>query len=380
MRQGEEESVCALVEKVFNEFVAPDYDLDGVNEFFKFANPSALAGRAGTEQVVMVAEKGRDLVGIIEIRNRSHIAMLFVSRRGKGIAKELIRRAVNECRERLPDLKRITVNSSPYAENVYSRMGFKATGPVRKQNGILFVPMACDLDRPGHWNAGSDRDDEIRPLADGCLRRIEVIEMNPDAIRAKFGDDYAADDRTFLMGIDRRFTAHMAARFRGRNVLETCTGAGFTTIALARVASRVTTVEIDPHHQAQAEKNVQKAGLSDSVTFISGDVLDRNLLAGLPPFDAAFLDPDWAITGPDHVYRFVHSNTQPPADALLERIFELTRNVAIVLPPLLDTRELAGLPPNERQKLFLGESHELYCLYFGELAAGFGETIFRVLT
>jgi len=202
--------------------------------------------------------------------------------------------------------------------------------------------------------------------------------MNPDAIREKFGDDYIADERTFMMGIDQRFTAHMAERFRGRRVLETCTGAGFTTIALARAASQVITVEIDPYHQTQAKKNLQRAGLLSSVEFVSGSILDPSLLAGLPPFDAAFLDPDWAITGPDHVYRFVPSNTQPPADILLKTILERTRNVAIVLPPLLDTRELAGLPRNECQKLYLGESHELYCLYFGDLAAGFGDTAFRV--
>lgn len=202
--------------------------------------------------------------------------------------------------------------------------------------------------------------------------------MNPNAIREKFGDDYIADDHTFMMGIDQRFTAHMAERFRGRKVLETCTGAGFTTIALARIAARVITVEIDPYHQAQAKKNLEKAGLSNSVTFVSGSILDQSLLAGLPSFDAAFLDPDWAVTGPDHVYRFVHSNTQPPADTLLKTILELTKNIAIVLPPLLDTQELAGLPPNECQKLYLGESHELYCLYFGDLAAGFSDTSFRV--
>jgi len=207
---------------------------------------------------------------------------------------------------------------------------------------------------------------------------VKVIEMNPDAIREKFGDDYIADERTFMMGIDQRFTAHMAERFRGRRVLETCTGAGFTTIALARAASQVITVEIDPYHQTQAKKNLQRAGLLSSVEFVSGSILDPSLLAGLPPFDAAFLDPDWAITGPDHVYRFVPSNTQPPADILLKTILERTRNVAIVLPPLLDTRELAGLPRNECQKLYLGESHELYCLYFGDLAAGFGDTAFRV--
>jgi hypothetical protein len=203
--------------------------------------------------------------------------------------------------------------------------------------------------------------------------------MKPDAIREKFGDNYVADDRTFMMGIDQRFTEHMAGRFRGHRVLETCTGGGFTTIALARVADRIITVEVNPHHQAQARKNLRKARLSDSVTFVLGDILDQSLLAGLPPINAAFLDPDWAITGPQHVYRFVHSNTRPPADTLLETIFKLTQNVALVLPPLLDTDELAGLPPHECQRLYLGESHELYCLYFGHLASSFTTTTFRVM-
>jgi predicted O-methyltransferase YrrM len=87
--------------------------------------------------------------------------------------------------------------------------------------------------------------------------------MNLNAIRAKFGNDYMADDHTFKMGIDLRFTTHMAGRFHGRKVLETCTGGGFTTIALARVAARVITVVIDPSNQAQARKNIRKAGLSD---------------------------------------------------------------------------------------------------------------------
>ncbi len=146
MQSGEEEKVCSLVEKVFNEFVAPDYAREGVDEFFKFANPAALAGRAGTEQLVMVAEQGSDFVGIIEMCNCDHIAMLFVSHRGRGIARELVSRAVGECRKRQPDLKRITVNSSLFAEPVYSRMGFKATGAIQKKNGIIFIPMACDLE------------------------------------------------------------------------------------------------------------------------------------------------------------------------------------------------------------------------------------------
>jgi 16S rRNA G966 N2-methylase RsmD len=202
--------------------------------------------------------------------------------------------------------------------------------------------------------------------------------MDPHAIRAKFGMDYVADERTFVMGIDRRFAAEFADRFRNRRILETCTGGGFTTIELARVAAHVITVEIDPAHQAQAKQNVVTAGLLDSVTFVLGDILLEDTWKTVGGIDAAFLDPDWAVTGRDHVHRFRRSSTRPPADVLLDRVFRTTRNVALVLPPTLDIHEVDGLPRNERQKLYMDGNHELYCLYFGDLANRFAETEFRV--
>jgi SAM-dependent methyltransferase len=202
--------------------------------------------------------------------------------------------------------------------------------------------------------------------------------MNSKAIYEKFGGDYIADERSFIMGIDQRFTSHFAERFRGLNVLETCTGAGFTTISLAKTAKHVFTVEIDQSHQGQAISNVKKTGLLNQVSFILGSILDHTLLNNLPSVDAAFIDPDWAVTGPDHVYRFIHSNTKPPADSLLNKVFAITDNIAIVLPPFVDVNEFDGLPEHEREKLYLGESHELFCLYFGKVMRSFGETIFRV--
>ena len=202
--------------------------------------------------------------------------------------------------------------------------------------------------------------------------------MDPNSIREKFGGDYIADERTFKMGIDQRFTTHFAERFRDLRVLETCTGAGFSTISLAMTAKHVFTVEIDKSHQQQAISNIEKAGLSNRVTFILGDILDESILRKLPSIDAAFIDPDWASTGPDHVYRFIRSNTKPPADVVLNKIFEKTENVAIVLPPLIEVQEFDTLPEHERQKLYLGQSHELFCLYFSKLIKSVGETEFRV--
>ncbi len=202
--------------------------------------------------------------------------------------------------------------------------------------------------------------------------------MESGVIRAKFGRDYMATERTFVMGIDQRFAAAIAERFCNRRVLETCTGGGFTTIALARVAAHVTTVEIDPAHQAQARHNVGMAGLLDRVTFVLADIMNQRTWDGLSPVDAAFLDPDWAVMAPDHVHHFVQSGTRPPADALFEKTFRVTRNLALILPPKLDIHELRTLPSHERQKLYMGRSQELYCLYFGELASSFGETELRV--
>ena len=190
----------------------------------------------------------------------------------------------------------------------------------------------------------------------------------PHDIRTKFGDDYVATEQTFRLGIDTRFTTHFAERFIGRNVLETCTGGGFTTIALARVAAHVVTVEVEAEHQCQARRNVEKAGVAERVTFVAGDVLGEGVLDSCPFFDSAFLDPDWAVSGPEHIFRFHNSNMRPPADILLRRVLSRIHDVALVLPPLVDTTELKGLPPHERELLFLGGSHELYCLYFGDLA------------
>jgi len=192
--------------------------------------------------------------------------------------------------------------------------------------------------------------------------------VDRSAIRAKFGDDYVATERTFTLGIDIRFASRIAERFRDRTVLETCTGGGFTTIALARVAAHVVTVEVDPAHQLQARANLARAGLEKKVTFLVGDALDAGLLDEAAGIDSAFLDPDWARTGPNHVYRFRPSNMRPPADSLLETVLAKTPDVALILPPQIDFRELEGLPPHELQRMFFGGSHELCCLYFGALA------------
>jgi len=44
--------------------------------------------------------------------------------------------------------------------------------------------------------------------------------MDPIAVRAKFGDDYAASEQTFRLGINIRLARRIAERYRGRTVIE----------------------------------------------------------------------------------------------------------------------------------------------------------------
>ena len=195
---------------------------------------------------------------------------------------------------------------------------------------------------------------------------------------SKFGQCYLADDMTYLMGIDIRFTDHLALRMKNRVVLETCTGGGFSTISLAKYAKHVFTVEIDSNRMDDAKRNAEIAGVAEKITFINNDVLSEQVYKSLPRIDAAFLDPDWAVSGTDHKYCFLNSNTRPPSDILLDFIFSKTRNITLIQPPFIDPVEFKHLPPHEFKRLYLNGKHELHCLHFGDLARIIGDSEYRV--
>lgn len=149
MRCGEEQAVCDLVAQVFNELVAPDYEPRGVDEFFRFANAEALAGRVRAGGHVIVARRCAKLVGALEFARPDRIAMLFVTTRGQGIAKRLLAHAIGIARGSNPALPEVTVHASPGAETAYRKMGFRRTGNATIEHGIRYIPMALTLaDQP----------------------------------------------------------------------------------------------------------------------------------------------------------------------------------------------------------------------------------------
>lgn len=141
MTDGEEYAVCKLVRQVFDEFVASDYSAEGIEEFFKFANPSALRERAKSGGFVLVAEKSNRVVGVLEFAPPDRIALLFVSLRHRGIARGLLEHSIRRLRTAQLPMTKLTVHSSPDAEPAYQRMGFHRTGGAATDHGITYVPM-----------------------------------------------------------------------------------------------------------------------------------------------------------------------------------------------------------------------------------------------
>jgi GNAT superfamily N-acetyltransferase len=143
IRDGEEEDVCAFVHRVFDQAIAPTYTEKGQRNFKEYADPGEMSRRVGADHFVLLADVEGDLVGMIEVRRHRHVSLLFVEPQfqGKGIGKVLLEKAVELCRASDPQLREMTVNSSPNALGAYERMGFAATSGEQVISGVRFVPM-----------------------------------------------------------------------------------------------------------------------------------------------------------------------------------------------------------------------------------------------
>lgn len=147
LEKGEEEVVCSLSRRIFDEFVGGDFPREGVEEFYRYADPEAMRERIRNGGAVFVAVEGDRILGMIEIRGAGHVAELFVEERGRGLGRRLFDRARRHCLERADGSLTMTVNSSLFAVPIYEKLGFSALGPATTTNGITYVPMAMELER-----------------------------------------------------------------------------------------------------------------------------------------------------------------------------------------------------------------------------------------
>jgi GNAT superfamily N-acetyltransferase len=147
MKSGEEYEVCRMIIECFNEFVAPDYAHEGVEEFSKYVDPNSMRDRLVHDTFVFIALDSGMIIGAIEIRTNNHVALLFVRKQyhKKVIAKRLLELATEKCRQAKPNIDVITVNSSPFAISIYEKLGFVKRDVEQLINDIRFIPMVLKL-------------------------------------------------------------------------------------------------------------------------------------------------------------------------------------------------------------------------------------------
>ena len=138
-----------LVWRVFHEFEAPDFSEEGVNEFKGGLELSTMQDKLiNCAWIMWGCFKEDRLAGMIAMRQPFHISLLFVDKEfhRQGIARALMNSAVKEYVDegfvQAEAANTVTVNSSPYAVEIYKRLGFEPTDTEQLIKGIRFTPMA----------------------------------------------------------------------------------------------------------------------------------------------------------------------------------------------------------------------------------------------
>lgn len=144
LKKSDIKNALDLVWSVFLEYEAPDYSSQGIEEFKNFIACDSIMEQFEREEISFWGCKvNNELAGVIAARGSNHICLLFVKKEfhRRGIAKRLFQEVVNNQNP----LNTITVNSSPYAVEVYHRLGFVDTDIEQNVNGMRFTPMVYKL-------------------------------------------------------------------------------------------------------------------------------------------------------------------------------------------------------------------------------------------
>lgn len=139
--------VSELVWHVFSEFVAPAYSDEGIETFRKFIAVEQLTQNVDSGSIdIYGCLVDRKIVGIVAARKPNHICLFFVDKtyHGQGIARNLFTLLKENLAQN--DEKYITVNSSPYAVEMYKRLGFKPLDEEQLKDGIRYTPMRYDYE------------------------------------------------------------------------------------------------------------------------------------------------------------------------------------------------------------------------------------------
>ena len=149
MQPEEAEVVSKIALTAFATIDGKGFTPEGKAAFSNYAKPNALASRLNLGHSVKLAIFDSQIVGMVEIRDASHICMFFVLPEyiNNGIGTKLLSHAIAQARkEKLKTkAKQITVHAADDSIQFYSKRGFYVSAARQVRDGISFTTMAFPL-------------------------------------------------------------------------------------------------------------------------------------------------------------------------------------------------------------------------------------------
>ena len=144
--------VVSFVWNTFKHCNARYYSEQGINSFVNYLADRTLENMFTHGQYsVFFAIKDNVIVGLIGIKNFSHVALLFVDYRYQknGIGNRLVFEVIARVQQlqHQGGIINVTVNAAPRAEVFYSNIGFRRMGEPKVVNGMPTVPMKLNLEK-----------------------------------------------------------------------------------------------------------------------------------------------------------------------------------------------------------------------------------------
>lgn len=144
MNPADASEVSRMVLAAFRESIAGELSEEGVHAFCELASPEAFSKRLTEDNLMFVFEAQGRILGMIELKQGRHLAMLFVSPacQKRGIGRKLVQVAL--AYSRVPS---VTVSASLPSVPAYQKYGFRVVGPEEEEQGLRYIPMEIELHR-----------------------------------------------------------------------------------------------------------------------------------------------------------------------------------------------------------------------------------------
>lgn len=138
MLDSDQNAASAICMRAFLAAVAPSLSSFGVETFRLIAAPDGFAQRRAQDNLQLVYEDAGRIKGVAELKQRRHVAMLFVDPgcQRQGIGEALLAAMVEQAHT-----GRVTVSASLPSVGFYARSGFGNTGEVAESAGLVYQPM-----------------------------------------------------------------------------------------------------------------------------------------------------------------------------------------------------------------------------------------------